>query len=76
MAVLTVENTAKVGKPVRVFGADGREIKDVIEADTATGLCVVYQRDEKGRFMLAPEGDHIVRKEVFGKLPLMVKAVI
>lgn len=35
--ILTVENTAKIGNPIRLFDAAGNEITRAVWADTDTG---------------------------------------
>jgi len=47
MAVFTIENTSKIGRPVRVFDADGNEIPFCISCDTETGEVERYETDEQ-----------------------------
>ena len=38
--IYTVETTSKIGKPVEVYDANGRELNCLVECDTETGRCV------------------------------------
>lgn len=42
--ILTVENTAKIGMPIRIRDAEGNAIENAIWADTETGECVILHR--------------------------------
>ena len=59
----TVENTAAIDKPMRVF-LDGAEQKDCIEADEENGFVIVYARDKDGRYIL--DGDEIQTEIRYG----------
>ena len=59
----TVENTAAIDKPMRVF-LDGAEQKDCVEADEENGFVIVYARDKDGRYIL--EGDEIKTETRYG----------
>lgn len=49
---LTVDNTSKAGKPVRIFDADGVEITHVIWCDTETGAVTRFETAD-GKIVLA-----------------------
>ena len=59
----TVENTAAIDKPMRVF-LDGAEQKDCVEGDEENGVVIVYARDKDGRYIL--DGDEIQTKIRYG----------
>ena len=59
----TVENTAAIDKPMRVF-LDGAEQKDCIEADEENGVVIVFARDKYGRYIL--DGDEVQTKLLYG----------
>ena len=59
----TVENTAAIDKPMRVF-LDGAEQKDCVEADEENGFVIVYARDKDGR--LIPDGCEIQTETRYG----------
>ena len=74
MAILTVENTAGIGMPVRIFDADGNEIKDCVYADTETGFCGIIQRSSSGELVV--DCGELVRAGVDFKSPLQVERVV
>ena len=59
----TVENTAAIDKPMRVF-LDGAEQKNCVEADEENGVVIVFARDKDGRYIL--DGDEIQTKTRYG----------
>ena len=59
----TVENTAAIDKPMRVF-LDGAEQKDCIEADEENGVVIVFARDKDVRYIL--DGDEIQTEIRYG----------
>ena len=57
MTIYTIENTAGIGKPCKMFDANGVELLYVIEADTETGHIKRRIKDRRGNFILAPSGE-------------------
>ena len=53
----TTENTSRIGKPVRVFDANGNELKYCTAADTDTGEVERLQVDANGEFVVAADGN-------------------
>ena len=60
----TVEDTAKVGKPVRVFDGDGNELDNCTLVDTETGEVERFKVDADGNFLVHPNGKRLVRETV------------
>lgn len=71
MTVYNVQNTLEVGKPCRIFDANGLEWHDVVECDTETGRILRFKRDAEGRWV-DQEGE-LVRETVHGAPPLQLR---
>lgn len=70
--IYTIENTAKIGKPVIVFDADGVEVTHCVRCDTETGEVERFEVDINGRYVFDEAGGSINRvKEVLPR-PLRV----
>jgi hypothetical protein len=72
--IYTVENTVK-GKlgNVRVFDANGEEIRFVLRADDVTGECTVYRtRTDKPGVPLVTRDYRLVKRRIICKPPLRV----
>lgn len=52
----TYENTAAIGKKVNVF-LDGKEVDDVLEANTDEGYIIQLLRNSKGHLYADENGD-------------------
>lgn len=72
--LLTVDNTSRIGKPVRIFDADGQEVKQVVECDTTTGHVVRF-RTEGGKIAGPPNGTAIQRVTENRPAPLRVEPI-
>lgn len=68
---LTLQNTANIGKPCKLFDANGNEIPYPIECDTETGVCVHYCLDEKGAFIV--DENYIRRAMTVFPAPIQVE---
>jgi hypothetical protein len=64
--ILTLENTVKNARRIRLFDAKGIEIRYPIEANTETGVVLQFSSDENG--IMFVDGDH-VRRETKTHLP-------
>ena len=75
MAVYTIENTAKVKKPVKVFDATGMEVLYCTMADDETGeierLCI----NEDGSYVLDARGERVMRVSEVKALPLIIEVI-
>ena len=60
----TVEDTVKVGKPARVFDADGNELDGCTMVDTDTGEVERIKVDADGNFVVHPNGKRLVCETV------------
>ncbi len=67
-----IENTAKIGKPCRVFDAKNEEILWVVFCDTETGDVERLQHDGQS-FVVNAEGDAINRVTENRPAPLRVE---
>lgn len=52
----TYENTAKIGKYMRVF-LDGVELRNCMECDTDKGYAIICAVDEGSRMVVGPDGE-------------------
>lgn len=57
---------------VKVIGADGQEITDVVEANACEGWLVRYVRDGNGEFVI--RDDELVLEKAFTSFKLFVPA--
>jgi YD repeat-containing protein len=73
MAIYTVENTSKIGKPCKVYDARGDEITDIIECNDETGFVVRYARDEQGKLKVSSLRQEIRRFEEMRPLPFRIE---
>jgi hypothetical protein len=62
--ILTVENTAKRGRPVRIKDAKGDVVDNAIMADTETGECLILSR------IVDPHTGNLVRRREVRPAPL------
>jgi hypothetical protein len=62
--ILTVENTAKAGRPVRIKDANGDVVENAIMADTETGEVLVLTH------ILDPHTGNLVRRRERRPAPL------
>ena len=70
--LLNVDNTSRIGKPVRIFDADGQEVKRVVECDTTTGHVVRFMT-AAGQLVRTPDGNDIQRLTENRPAPLRVE---
>ena len=69
----TVENTVRIGYPVRVFDANGDEIRYVLEADDVTGECTVFRtRTDRDRGPLVTAKLELSKRRIICKPPLQI----
>lgn len=75
--ILTTKDTAEAGKPIRIFDADGNEIRLCTRCDTETGECEVFETDKGGAVMteITSLGIAARRTIVHAKPPLKVEWV-
>lgn len=72
--IYTVENTVK-GRlgPVKVFDANGEEIRFVLSADDVTGECTVYRmRTDRQGIVLVTQGGEFHKRRIICKPPLRI----
>ena len=67
------ENTAKIGKPCRVFDANNDEILWVVFCDTETGEVERFEHDGQS-FVVNEEGDGISRIAENKPIPLRIES--
>lgn len=72
MAIYNVDNTSAIGKPVRVFDANGMELHYCLEVDTTTGRVLQFVTQD-GSLVENDEGD-LKRQEEYYPAPLLVVA--
>ena len=67
-----LDNTIRVGKPIRVFSATGDEIRHVVKCNTVTGEVLFYLEDPDNEEQLASdeEGEPILIEGV-AQAPLL-----
>lgn len=70
MAIYNVDNTSAIGKPVRVFDANGMELHQCLEVDTITGRVLQFVVKD-GSLVENAEGD-LERQEEYYPAPLLV----
>ena len=69
--IYNVQNTSGIGKPCRIFDANGLEWDDIEECDTETGRMIQFKRDAEGR-LVDHEGE-LIRETVYGAPPLQLR---
>ena len=74
MAKYTLENTTDIGRPCRVFDANGVELDYCVSCDTETGEVTQIQWDPETRdFVFNEAGDGVLRKTTLYPKPLRVE---
>ena len=68
--MLTIENTSGIGRPIKIFDANGREVLFAITADTETGEVEKYKTGERGQLIRNEEKGEIEREKVLLAFPL------
>lgn len=71
--LLTLENTSRIGRPVRIFDGTGEEIMYSVGCDTKTGRCICIARDPRGAFLV--KDGSLVRVTENRPLPIRVALV-
>ena len=74
MAIYTVDNTSKIGRPCKVFDANGVELRWVLRCDTETGEVEQHATDpETGKIQIDIAKGEIVQQTKFYPAPLRVE---
>jgi len=73
MAVYTIENTVKIGKPCRVIDGDGHEVKRCTYCNDVTGEIERHATDASGRPILDESRCDVVRIQETRPLPIKVE---
>lgn len=67
----TLENTAKIGKPIKVFDGEGNHIPKALSVDTETGEITKFKTNEDGTILIV-DGEAL-RETITVSLPIKIE---
>ena len=70
----TLENTTKIGKPIKVFDGEGNHIPKALSVDTETGKVTKFKTNEDGTILVVNEETmETVEETITVPLPIRIE---